>query len=69
MLFRSVSMLRRCAHNPKHEINFEDIEVNKNVTNNEGPMRVLDCEVKKLRNKEILLAKIQWKHKDKEEAS
>ena len=57
-----VSMLRRCAHNPAHEIDFFDIEVNNNVTYNEGPVRILDREVKKLRNKEIPLVKIQWKH-------
>ena len=36
---------------------------------NEGPMRVLDRKVKKLRNKEIMLMKIQWKHHDEGEAS
>ena len=53
-----VSMLRGCAHNLTHEIDFSDIEVNNNVTYNEGPVRVLDREVKKLRNKEIPLVKI-----------
>ena len=33
-----VSMLRKCAHNPTHEIEFEDIKVNDNVTYNEGPV-------------------------------
>ena len=55
-----VSMLRRC--------DFSDIEVNNNVTYNEGPVRVLDREVKKLKNKEILLVKIQWKHHNRYEA-
>ena len=27
-----ISMLQNCAHNPDHEINFEDIEINDNVT-------------------------------------
>ena len=35
----------------------------------EGPVRVLDREVKKLRNKEIPLVKIQWKHQDRDEVS
>ena len=64
-----VSMLRRWAHKPTHEIDFSDIKVNNNVTYNEGPVRVLDREVKKLMNKEILLMKIQWKHHDEDEAS
>ena len=63
------SMLWNCAHNPDHEINFEDIEINDNVTFNKGPVQILDHGVKKLRNKEILLVKIQWKHHDEGEAS
>ena len=59
-----VSMLKKCVHNPKNEINFEDIKVNNNVTYNEGPVWVLDRKVKKLRDKEIPLVKIQWKHHD-----
>ena len=62
-------MLRNCAHNPDHEINFEDIEINDNVMFNEGPVRILEHGVKKLRNKEIPLVKIQWKHHDEGEAS
>ena len=58
-----------CAHNPMHEIDFYDIKVNNNVTYNEGPVWVLDHEVKKLINKEILLVKIPWKHNDEGEAS
>ena len=53
-----VSMLRKCTHNLEHEMDFEDIEVNDNVTFNEGPMQILDREVKKLRNKEMLLVKV-----------
>ena len=64
-----ISMLRKCAHNSEHEIDFNDIEVNDNVTFNEGPVRVLDHGVKKLRNKEIPLVKVQWKQHDKGEAS
>ena len=54
-----ISMLRKCAHNPNHEIDFNDIEVNDNITFNERPVRILDCGVKKQRNKEIPLVKIQ----------
>ena len=64
-----ISMLRKCAHNPDHEIDFNDIEVNNNITFNEGPVRILDRGVKKLRNKEIPLVKVQSKHHDEGEAS
>ena len=52
-------MLRKCSHNPEHEIDFNDIEVNDNATFNEGPIRILDHGVKKLKNKEIPLVKVQ----------
>ena len=55
-----VSILRKCAYNLKHEIDLKDIE---------GLVRVLDHEVKKLRNKETLLVKIQWKHHVEGEAA
>ena len=64
-----ISMLRKCAHNPEHEIDFHDIEVNDNATFNEGPVPILDHGVKKLRNKAIPLVKVQWKHHDEGEAS
>ena len=64
-----ISMLRKCVHNPEHEIDFNDIEVNDNATYNEGLVRILDHGVKKLRNKEISLVKVQWKHHDEGEAS
>ena len=54
-----ISMLKKCAHNPEHELDFNDIEVNDNVTFNEGPVQILDHGVKKLKNKEISLVKIQ----------
>ena len=53
-----ISILRKCTHNPEHEIDFNDIEVNDNSTYNEGLVRILDHGVKKLRNKEIPLMKV-----------
>ena len=44
-------MLGKYIYNPMPEIDFDDIEVNNNVTYNKGPVRVLDYEVKKLRKK------------------
>ena len=64
-----ISMLRKYAHNPAHEIDFTDIEVHYNATFNEGPIRILDHGVKQLRNKEIPLVKVQWKYHNEGEAS
>ena len=52
-----------------HKFDFFDIKVNSNMTYNEGPMQILDREVRKLINKEIPLVKIQWKHYDEGKAS
>ena len=64
-----ISMLRKCAHNPEHEIDFNDIEVSDNTTFNEAPVRILDHGVKKLRNKKSPLVKVQWTHHDEGKAS
>ena len=64
-----ISMLKKCAHNPEHEIDFNDLEVNNNVTYSERLIRILDHGVKKLRNKEIPQVKVQWKHHNEGEAS
>ena len=55
-----ISMLRNSNHDTNHGIDFEDIEINDNVKFNEGPVRILDHGVKKLRNKEIPLVKIPF---------
>ena len=54
-----ISMLRRIVHDLSHKINFKDIEVNDNVTYNEGPVKILERGVKKLRTKEIPIVKVQ----------
>ena len=64
-----ISMLRRIMYDPLHKINFKDIEVNNNMTCNEGPVKILEQGVKKLRTKEIPIVKVQWKHHNEHEAS
>ena len=52
-----------------HVINFQDLEMNDNMSYQERPVPILGHDIKKLRNKEIPLVKIQWKHHDEREAS
>ena len=52
-----------------HVIDFQEIVVNDRVSYTERPVRILGRETKKLRNKEIPLVKVQWKHHDEREAS
>ena len=46
-----ISMLKKCFYNPKHEINFKDIEVNDHATYYEGPVRILDQGIKNYETK------------------
>ena len=64
-----ICMLKKYIRDPTHVINFDDIEVEENVTFREKPTKILDREIKRLRNKEIPLVKIQWSHHDEGDAS
>ena len=50
-------------------IDFKDIEVNDRTSYTERPVRILGREMKKLRNKEIPLVKVQWMYHNEREAS
>ena len=50
-------------------IDFDDIEMNDNVSYTERPVQILVRETKKLRNKKIPLVKVKWNHHDVGEAS
>nr|XP_027120502.1 uncharacterized protein LOC113737471 [Coffea arabica] len=65
-------MLRACIvdfGDPTHILPSEDIELDKSLAYEERPFRVLDRKVKDLRNKQIPLVKILWKHHEVEETT
>ena len=64
-----ISILKKYVHDPSHIICFDDIKVGENVTFYERPVKVLGYEVKKLRNKEIPIVKIQWGHHNEGDAT
>ncbi|XP_071909682.1 uncharacterized protein [Coffea arabica] len=64
-----VSMLRKYHPDPSHVLQLEGIEVDETLTYEEGPVQVLDREVKELRNKKIPLVKILWRNHGQEEAT
>ncbi|KAJ9159693.1 hypothetical protein P3X46_025175 [Hevea brasiliensis] len=64
-----VSMLRRYRSDPSHVISMEEIEVQPDLTYKEEPIRILAREVKELRNKQIPLVKVLWRHHNTEEAT
>ncbi|XP_071900991.1 uncharacterized protein [Coffea arabica] len=64
-----VSMLRKYYPDPSHVLQLEGIEVDETLTYEEGPVKILEREVKELRNKKIPLVKILWRNHGLEEAT
>ncbi|KAA3469684.1 DNA/RNA polymerases superfamily protein [Gossypium australe] len=60
-----VSMLRH----PSHVIVPTEVEIQPDMTYGEEPVKILDREVKKLRNKSIALVKVLWQRHRVEEAT
>ena len=64
-----VSLFKKYHPDPTHVIQLEDIEVDESLLYEEHPVKVLDREVKDLRNKKISLVNFLWRNHDVEEAT
>ena len=64
-----VSMLRRYRSDPSHVLEPEEVELNKDLTYEEEPVKILDKEVRRLRNKNVFLVKVLWRNHKMEEAT
>lgn len=64
-----VSMLRRYRSDPSHVITSCEVELQKDLSYFEEPVKILAHEVKKLRNKRVPLVKVLWNHHRVEEAT
>ena len=64
-----VSMLKKYVSDPSHVITQEPIEVHEDLTYEEKPVKILDRQDKRLRNKVIPLVKFLWKNHKIEEAT
>lgn len=53
-----ISLLKKCIGDPTSIVPFESVEVKESVSR--GSDWNLDCQVQKLRNKEVALVKILW---------
>ncbi|KAJ9546732.1 hypothetical protein OSB04_019275 [Centaurea solstitialis] len=58
-----VSQLHKCLADETAHIPLDDIQVDESLNYVERPVAVLDRKVKRLRNKEIGIVKIQWQHR------
>ncbi|KAL5736897.1 hypothetical protein ACOSP7_031354 [Xanthoceras sorbifolium] len=64
-----VSMLRRYRSDPSHIVSIEAIDIQPDLTYKEEPVRILDREIRELRNKKIPLVKVLWRNHKVEEAT
>ncbi|XP_028127582.1 uncharacterized protein LOC114324057 [Camellia sinensis] len=63
-----ISMLRKYEPHPSHIINWEEINLDEDVTFEEKPVKILDRCEKKLRGKTIPLVRVLWRHRGTEES-
>jgi hypothetical protein len=64
-----VSQLRKCLKVPETRIEAEAIQIQKDLQYREKPVKILDSAVRRTRNSEVRLCKVQWSRDGEEEAT
>ena len=64
-----ISMLRKYVPHPSHILQTHEIEVDKDLAYEEVPVAIVDRQTRKLRNKEIVMVKVQWQNHEVEECT
>ena len=64
-----VSMLWKYRSDKSHILPLQEVQVQQDFSYDEEPKAILAREVKKLRNKQVPLVKVLWKHYGREEAT
>ena len=64
-----VSMLRRYRSDESHILPVQEIQIQEDLSYDEESKTILAREMKQLRNKQVPLVKVLWKHHDREEAT
>src|SRR5262249_13345531 len=60
--FFHISMLRKYIPDPSHVLQAQEVGVEEDLSYEETPMTIVDRQVRKLRNKEIPMVKVQWQN-------
>ena len=55
-------MLKKCIGDPVSILPLEGLGVDENLSYEEVPVEILDRQVKKLRNKEVVSVKVLWRN-------
>jgi hypothetical protein len=64
-----VSQLRECLRVPESHIEEGTIQIQKDLQYREKPVKILDSAIRKTRNLEVKLCKVQWSREGEEEAT
>jgi hypothetical protein len=64
-----VSQLRKCLKVPEKHIEEETIQIQKDLQYREKLVKILDSAIRKTRNSEVKLCKVQWSREGEEEAT
>ena len=64
-----ISMLRKYVPHPSHILQTQEIEVDKDLSYEEVPVAIVDRQIRKLRNKEMAMVKVQWQNHEVEECT
>nr|ABA98580.1 retrotransposon protein, putative, Ty3-gypsy subclass [Oryza sativa Japonica Group] len=64
-----VSQLKKCLRVPTEEANIEQIEVQEDLTYVEKPIRILETNERRTRNRVIRFCKVQWSNHSEEEST
>ena len=64
-----VSMLKRYHGDGNYIIRWDSVLLDENLTYEEEPVAILDREIRKLRSREIVSIKVQWKNRPVEEST
>jgi len=64
-----VSQLRKCLKAPEEPLNYQELELESDLTYEEKPSKILAEQWKQLRNRAIKYCRVQWKHHPEREAT
>jgi hypothetical protein len=64
-----VSQLRKCVKPPTQQVQYQNLDIGKDLTYPEQPVRILDGTERRTRNKAIKFHKVQWSNHTEEEAT
>ena len=56
-----ISLLKKCVGDPDSIATLESVDVKDSLSYEDLPVEILDCQVRRLRNKEIASVKVLWR--------